>query len=93
MTVMAFIKQVTTHHGPWLLGTEGIFKKKNANFHSLCPILKEFVFLFRPVDDSFSLMVMLVMAVGLGVPTLVLILGGTGIAIRNYRQRKDDLLN
>ena len=46
----------------------------------------------RPVADKFSLMVMLVIAVGLGLPVCVLLLGGAGIAFRNYRRRKDDLL-
>ncbi len=46
----------------------------------------------RPVGDQFSLMVILVMAIGLGLPAIVLILGGVAIAIRNHRNGKDDLL-
>lgn len=37
-------------------------------------------------------MVILVMAVGLGLPAVVLLIGGLAIAIRNYRMGKDDLL-
>lgn len=37
-------------------------------------------------------MVILVMAIGLGLPAVVLILGGLGIAARNYKKNKDDLL-
>lgn len=37
-------------------------------------------------------MVILVMAIGLGLPAVVLILGGLGIALRNYKKNKDDLL-
>ena len=37
-------------------------------------------------------MVILVMAIGLGLPAVVLILGGMAIAIRNHRNGKDDLL-
>lgn len=46
----------------------------------------------RPVGDQFSLMVILVMAIGLGLPAIVLILGGAAIALRNHRNSKDDLL-
>lgn len=49
-------------------------------------------YIFRPIGDQFSLMVILVMAIGLGLPAIVLILGGVGIAIRNHRNGKDDLL-
>jgi hypothetical protein len=45
-----------------------------------------------PVGDQFSLMVILVMTIGLGFPALVLFIGGMAIAIRNYRNGKDDLL-
>jgi len=46
----------------------------------------------RPIQDQFSLMVMLVMAIGLGLPFTVLLIGGTVIAFKNYRNGKDDLL-
>ena len=37
-------------------------------------------------------MVILVMTIGLGFPALVLFIGGMAIAIRNYKNSKDDLL-
>lgn len=46
----------------------------------------------RPSADRFSLMVLLVIALGLGLPVLVLLAGGLVIAFRSYRRRKDDLL-
>jgi len=46
----------------------------------------------RPIQDQFSLMVMLVMAIGLGLPFTVLLVGGTVIAFKNYKNGKDDLL-
>jgi len=46
----------------------------------------------RPIEDQFSLMVMLVMAIGLGLPFTVLLVGGTVIAFKNYKNGKDDLL-
>lgn len=60
------------------------FIKKNGHILIL--------FYYRPVEDRFSLMVILVMAVGLGLPAVVLFIGGLAIAIRNYRMKKDDLL-
>lgn len=45
-----------------------------------------------PIGDQFSVMVILVMAIGLGLPAVVLILGGVAIALRNHRNSKDDLL-
>jgi len=45
-----------------------------------------------PLGDEFSLMVILVMTIGLGFPALVLFIGGMAIAIRNYKNGKDDLL-
>lgn len=46
----------------------------------------------QPVADQFSLMVMLVIAIGLGLPTCVLLIGGAVIAFRKCSRGKDDLL-
>lgn len=54
--------------------------------------MNSFFVCYRPVGDQFSLMVILVMAIGLGLPAIVLILGGLAIALRNHRNGKDDLL-
>jgi hypothetical protein len=45
----------------------------------------------RPPSENFSLLVILVISIGLGLPALLIIISGLVMAVRRISQKKDDL--
>jgi hypothetical protein len=44
-----------------------------------------------PPDENFSLLVIFVISIGLGLPALLIVISGIVMAVRRISQKKDDL--
>lgn len=44
-----------------------------------------------PPDEDFSLLVIFVISIGLGLPALLIVISGIVMAVRRISQKKDDL--
>ena len=44
-----------------------------------------------PTDEDFSLLVIFVISIGLGLPALLIVISGIVMAVRRISQKKDDL--
>jgi hypothetical protein len=44
-----------------------------------------------PPDESFSLLVIFIISIGLGLPALLIIISGFVMAVRRISKKKDDL--
>ncbi|KAK6639182.1 hypothetical protein RUM43_007452 [Polyplax serrata] len=64
---------------------DGFYKKTN---YSTWTFLVNYG---SPEDEKFSLLVILVMCIGLGLPTILMLLGGGYMCVKRIRRKKDEL--